>query len=52
MVPSLVAILFISLLAGVLFIILGFRGKRINDHPVCRCCKFVTLEIPSQCMHG
>ena len=40
MVPSLVAILFISLLAGLLFIILGFRGKRINDHPVCRWCKF------------
>ncbi len=40
MVPSLVAILFISLLAGALFIILGFRGKKINDHPVCRWCKF------------
>lgn len=40
MVPSLVAILFISLLAGVLFIILGFRGKKINDHPVCRWCNF------------
>ena len=29
-----------SILAGVVLVALGVRGKRINDHPICRFCRF------------
>ena len=29
-----------SMLVGAILMILGVRGKRINDHPTCRDCRF------------
>lgn len=38
-IPLLLALIGV-LIAGVLLILLGLRGKRLNDHPVCRQCRF------------
>ncbi len=34
-----------ALAVGVLLIVLGLRGKRLNDHPVCRDCRFDLLGV-------
>lgn len=38
-VPILVALV-VLLFVGLLLVVLGLRGRRINDHPICRQCRF------------
>lgn len=40
MVPVLLITLLAALVAGILLAILGWRGQRLNDHPVCSWCHF------------
>ncbi|MGD9790120.1 MAG: hypothetical protein AB7Q00_02325 [Phycisphaerales bacterium] len=49
--PTILASLVLAVLLGVLLIVLGVKGRRINDHPVCRQCHFdldgVYPEMPT-----
>jgi len=36
----------VPLLAGMLFVRLGLRGKRVDDHPLCRRCGFDLFGLP------
>ncbi len=45
MVPTLLLILLTLLLVGLLFLVAGLRGRRVNNHPVCRQCRFDLLGI-------
>ena len=39
--PTWIALTFLALVAvGFLLVVLGWRGRRINDHPVCKQCRF------------
>lgn len=38
--PVLLAILIIGFFAGVMLLWLGLHGRRVNDHPTCRQCRF------------
>ncbi len=33
------------LLVGIVLLVVGFRGKKINDHPICKKCKFDLVGI-------
>lgn len=45
MVPTVVFLLLGLFVTGALLALLGFRGRRINDHPICRGCQFDLLGI-------
>lgn len=36
----------LSIIAGVVLFVLGWRGRRLNDHPVCRKCRFNLFGLP------
>ena len=36
-----------AVLTGTLLLILGYRGRRINDHPVCRKCRYDLSSFPA-----
>lgn len=40
-----------SIIAGVVLFVLGFRGRRLNDHPVCRTCRFDLFGLPDDTAH-
>lgn len=40
MLPTVLVLLVVALCFGLLLLLAGWRGRRINDHPVCACCKF------------
>lgn len=45
MLAGLTAILAITLLIGAALLTLGLRGRRINDHPICRRCEFDLVGV-------
>jgi hypothetical protein len=40
MLPSVLILLLLAMVVGLVLVIVGIRGRRINDHPVCRQCHF------------
>jgi len=40
MLPSVLVVLLVSMAVGVALLVLGLRGRRVNDHPICRWCSF------------
>lgn len=50
MLPAVLILLLATLLGGVLFAIFGFRGRRINDHPVCSWCAFDLDGVYPECV--
>ncbi len=37
----------LCLVGGAVLFVLGFRGRRLNDHPVCRKCRFDLFGLPN-----
>lgn len=50
MLPAVLILLLATLLGGVLLAIIGFRGRRINDHPVCSWCAFDLDGVYPECV--
>lgn len=50
MLPAVLILLLATLLGGVLLAIFGFRGRRINDHPVCSWCAFDLDGVYPECV--
>lgn len=49
---SLLTLFFAALLIGIVLFAIGWRGKRIDDHPLCRRCSYDlvgTVELPAKC---
>src|SRR5436190_124026 len=44
--PLLMIILFLAAIVGVALLILGVRGRRVDDHPICRRCGFDLVGLP------
>lgn len=49
---SLLTLFLAALLTGIVLFAIGWRGKRIDDHPLCRRCRYDlvgTVELPAKC---
>ncbi len=49
---SLLTLFLAALLIGIVLSAIGWRGKRIDDHPLCRRCRYDlvgTVELPARC---
>ena len=44
--PVVLAVLLLASLAGVALLWLGLRGRRVDDHPLCRRCRFDLTGLP------
>lgn len=43
MLPSVLVLLLVAMIVGVVLVVVGLKGRRINDHPVCKQCHFDLL---------
>ncbi|MCY2953127.1 MAG: hypothetical protein NTU53_14280 [Planctomycetota bacterium] len=43
----LIELLVVMLIGGVVMLVLGMRGRRIDDHPICRGCGFDLFGLPA-----
>jgi len=48
--PNLLYILLGAFAAGLLLLLLGVKGRRINNHPICRGCKFDLDGVYPECI--
>jgi len=43
MLPSVLVLLLVAMIVGVVLVVVALKGRRINDHPVCKQCHFDLL---------